>query len=170
MPSVSGLSKKHRIEARDRAVHAAMLALRNAPKVHYTQGARRWDGINLDFNARMGEYPKYADCSALATWCLWNGLHIPFGVRDTVNGANWQGGYTGTMLSHGKRVVHTANVQRGDCVIYGVPGTTGKHVAIVVGRRKSDGKIMCVSHGSEGGPYYVPWDYRSDTIEFRRYI
>ncbi len=170
MSSVSGLSKTHRIQARDRAVNAAMLALRHAPEIHYTQGPARWEGIRADLNARLGEYPRNADCSALATWCLWNGLFIPFKVRDTVNGAGWLAGYTGTMLSHGKRVEHLVNVQRADCVIYGRPGSTGAHTAIVVGRRKSDGKIMCVSHGSEGGPYYVAFDYRSDIMQIRRYI
>lgn len=169
MTSVSGLSKDHRIEARDRTVAAATLALRHARDVHYTQGGRRWEGIAKKLNARQGEYPRYADCSSLATWCLWNGLFIPFGVRDTVNGAKWQAGYTGTMLSHGKLVRQLASVQRGDLVIYG-QAAPGKHVAIVVGRRKSDGKIMCVSHGSEPAPFYVPFDYRSDVLQIRRYI
>ncbi len=169
MASVSGLSKPHRIEARDRFVRAAMLALNHAPQVHYTQGPRRWEGIAKDLRSQLREYPNYADCSSLMTWCLWNALHVKFDVRDVVNGAAWKAGYTGTMLSHGKEVVHRANVQRGDLVIYG-NGGSGKHVAGVVGRRARDGKIMCVSHGSEGGPYYVPFDYRSDIMCIRRFI
>ncbi len=169
MASVSGLNLAHRIEARDRFVRAAMLALNHAPQIHYTQGPRRWGGIDKDLRSQEGEYPTHADCSSLMTWCLWNALRVKFDVRDVVNGAAWKAGYTGTMLTHGKRVIHMENVQRGDLVIYG-NGGTGKHVAGVVGRRKRDGKVMCVSHGSEGGPYYVAYDYRPDLMQFRRYI
>jgi hypothetical protein len=169
MASVSGLSAAHRIEARDRTVRAAMLGLKRKDSLHYTQGPRRWDGIRKDLRSQEGECPTHADCSSFATWCLWNGLFVKFKVRDTVNGAAWQAGFTGTMLTNGKRVVHRSNVIRGDCVIYG-DGGSGKHTAIVVGRRKSDNKIMCVSHGSESGPHYVEYDYRPDIMEIRRYI
>jgi cell wall-associated NlpC family hydrolase len=144
-------------------MQAAFLGLAHAPEIHYTQGPRRWDGINRDYKAWRGEYPIYADCSAFATWCLWNGLDH-YGVRDTVNDSDWQAGYTGTMLEHGKVIVHEENVLQGDLVLYGVPGTTGKHVAICVG----GGKV--ISHGSEGGPYLLEIHYRSDVIDIRRYI
>lgn len=168
MASVSGLSATRRADARRRARDAALLGYRNAAKIHYTQGSRRWDGINdTDYSAK-GEYPNYADCSAYATWCLWNGLYVPYKVRDTVNGAAWKAGYTGTMLANGKPVVHLKNVLHGDCVIYGKKGSTGAHTAIVVGKAK--GQIMVVSHGSEGGPYYLPYNYRTDIMSIRRYI
>lgn len=163
MSSVSGLSAPHRIRARDLAVRAAFLTLRHAPTVHYTQGPRRWDGINKDLKAYRNEYPRFADCSAFATWCLWNGLDH-YGVRDTVNGANWKAGYTGTMLSHGKEVKHRSNVLRGDCVLYGPKGSNGEHTAICVG----GGKV--ISHGSEAGPFLLPIDYRRDVMCIRRYI
>lgn len=168
MSSVSGLSKAHRAQARRRVYDAAWLCYSNRAKVHYTQGARRWDGINKGYNARMGQYPKYADCSSFATWCIWNGIHIPFDCRDTVNAANWRAGYTGTMLKHGKEVVHLDNILIGDCAIYGKSGSNGAHTAVAVG--KKNGRVMVISHGSEGGPYYVPWNYRSDHMEWRRYI
>lgn len=168
MASVSGLSRSHRIKCRDRVVAAATLALHHADSINYTQGPARWEGIDKHRNARLGEYPRNIDCSAFATWCLWNGLHLGYGVRDTVNGADWTAGYTGTMLSHGKKVQHEVNVQRGDCAIYGT-GAPGKHTAIVVGRR-SDGTIMVVSHGSQAGPFYLPAHYRSDLMGFWRYI
>lgn len=168
MSSVSGLSANNRRIARNRAATAAMLGYRNRGVVHYTQGPLRWSGIDRKLNANQGEFPRNADCSAYATWCLWNGLFLPFRVRDTVNGQAWKAGYTGTMLKHGKRVVHLKNVLRGDCVLYGRPGTTGSHVAIVVGRL--NGRVMVVSHGSEGGPYYVPYNYRGDIMSIRRYI
>jgi hypothetical protein len=166
MSSVSGLSKAHRLEARSRATAAAWLAYNKRRYVHYTQSASRWEGIDKKLNAKRGQYPKHADCSSLATWCLWNGLYLPFHVRDTVNGAKWKAGYTGTMLKHGKEVEHLENVLRGDCVIYG--GGTGKHTAIIVGVK--NGKPMVISHGSEGGPYYLAYDYRSDVNEIRRFI
>jgi len=168
MSSISGLSKSQRAQARKRVYEAAWLGYSNRSRVHYTQGSQRWEGINKNFNAMQNEYPKYADCSSFATWCLWNGLFIPFRCRDTVNGAGWKAGYTGTMLKHGKEVVHLSNVLVGDCMLYGKKGTTGAHVAIAVG--KKSGKVMVISHGSEGGPYFVPYDYRSDRIGWRRYI
>jgi hypothetical protein len=170
MSSVSGLSKTHRIEARSRAVSAAMLGYYRNSNIHYTMGRHRWQGINHQQNAKQGEYPTQADCSSFVTWCLWNGLFIPFKTRDTVNGSNWLAGYTGTMLEHGKRVAHLSNVQRADAVIYGENGSDGAHTAIIVGRRPSDGKVMVISHGSEGGPYYIAYDYRDDIMEIRRYI
>jgi hypothetical protein len=167
MSSVSGLSAKHRAEARSRARSAAWLTYKHKEVVHYTQGPRRWEGIDKDFNARMGEFPKYADCSAFATWCIWNGLLIPFGVRDTVNAAAWKAGYTGTMLEHGKRVVHVTNALVADCVIYGPPGSDGEHTAIIV----KPGRVpLVISHGSESGPYFLPYNYRSDIMVIRRYI
>lgn len=167
MASVSGLSRDHRIKARDRAVQAAYLAYNHRDRVHYTQKSRRWEGIQLSCNARIGEFPRYADCSAFVTWCLWNGLHLQFGVRDTVNGTNWRSGFTGTMLEHGKQVHHLSNVQRGDCIIYG-ERAPGAHTAIVVGVK--GGTPVCISHGSEGGPYFVPYNYRGDILQIRRYI
>lgn len=168
MSSVSGLSAAHRAEARRRVYTAAMLGFRNRDQIHYTQTAARWQGIADTRKSQMGQYPNYADCSAFATWCIWNGIYVKFGVRDTVNGAAWKAGYTGTMLSHGKLVTHLASVKVGDCVLYGLRGTTGKHTAIVVGRKNS--QIMVVSHGSEAGPFYLPYNYRSDVMCIRRYI
>lgn len=169
MASVSGLGPARRIHARDRAVQAATLAYNHKDQVHYTQGGARWSGISNKLDASKGQYPKYADCSAFATWCIWNGLYLPYKARDTVNGAGWRAGYTGTMLSNGKQVHHLYNVQRADCVIYG-HGSPGEHTAIIVGRRKSDNKPMVISHGSEAGPFYLPYDYRSDIMQIRRYI
>jgi cell wall-associated NlpC family hydrolase len=95
---------------------------------------------------------------------------VPFKVKDVVNGADWRAGYTGTMLNHGRVVEKVADMRRGDAVIYG-NGSPGKHTAIIVGRKGgSRGTPMVVSHGSEGGPYYVAWNYRSDIMSVRRYI
>jgi hypothetical protein len=172
MSFVSGLKYKEVLNARRLAVNAAHLALDHKPDVHYTQGALRWQGINQNLKAWKKQYPHYADCSAFATWCIWNGLSH-YGVRDTVNGQAWKGGYTGTMLDHGRRVVELKLVRRGDCVIYGSPGSDGAHTAIVVGWSappSKGGHPMVISHGSEAGPFYVPYNYRSDVMGIRRYI
>lgn len=139
------------------ATHAARLALAHAPEIHYTQGPRRWDGINLGKIGSQGEFPLYADCSSFYTWLLWQGLR---GTEDVVNGADWQAGYTGTLLTHGRRV---DGAPEGAAVLYG-RGWPGAHVAYSLG----NGQV--ISHGSEGGPYLLPLRYRSDVLEVRAYI
>jgi hypothetical protein len=167
MGSVSGLTRDQRSRARDRTVQAALLGLHHAPEVHYTMGPPRWEGISKRRNARHGEFPTEADCSSFATWCLWNGLKLGFGLDDHVNGHDWTAGFTGTMLSHGMAVRHLSNVRRGDCVLYGT-GSPGEHVSIVVSLK---GDVpMVVSHGSEPGPFYLKYNYRSDVMQIRRYI
>ena len=156
----SGLSRQNRVRARDLAMNAARLGLRHAPRMHYTQAAARWEGIERRRLAWRGEYPRWADCSAFVSWCLWNALEH-FHVRDVVNGDRWRGGYTGTMLEHGVRV--TGPILRGDAVIYG-SGFPGEHTAICVGGG------MVISHGSEAGPFLLPIRYRSDVLQVRRYI
>lgn len=143
-------------------MQAAFLALRNRDRVWYSQGSSRWQGINSRRIARLGQFPTWADCSSFYTWCAWNGLYLPYGVRDTVNGANWRYGYTGTMREHGKRVRDLDNLKRGDAIHYG-PGT-GRHVAIYVG----GGKV--ISLGSNAGPVLVSMRYRSDFAMARRHI
>lgn len=163
MASASGLNWQHRKNARRLTMEALNIALRHAPEVHYTQDLnKRWEGIDNNLKAYRGQYPKNCDCSSFATWAIWNGLDH-YGVRDTVNGLGWKAGYTGTMLKHGKLVAHRPNWRRGDCLIYG-SGWPGKHVAVYIG----GGYV--ISHGSEGGPYKLKWDYRSDLMEVRRYI
>lgn len=160
----SGMSARHRRRAQDMAIHAAVLALHHAPNVHYTQDARRWEGIAHGLRAWKGEYPRHADCSAFVTWCIWNGLthYRYFRHRDPVNGEHWDSGFTGTMLRHG-RSVRGRTLRRCDAVIYG-RGWPGEHTALYVG----GGKV--ISHGSEGGPFLLPMHYRGDIIDIRRYI
>jgi len=169
MPSVSGLNQAQRLRARERATQAAMLALHHRP-LKYSQVAEpRWEGIAKRLNSRNGQYPKVADCSSFVTWCLWNALHLKFGLGDIVNGEGWTGGYTGTLRSHGQRVQHVSNLLRGDLVHYG-PGT-GSHVTIVVSK-PGTGVPMVASWGNPdgGNPVLDTYNYRSDIAEFRRYI
>jgi hypothetical protein len=161
------MTKEQRTKARRAAVNAAWLAYGHKERVHYTQGAQRWEGIaDTRYSARK-EYPNNADCSAFATWCIWNGLYVLYKKPDVVNGAGWKAGYTGTMLDHGRPIRQLSNVRWADCVIYGVPGNS-KHTAIIVGLHNR--QLMVISHGSEGGPYYLPYNYRSDVLSIRRYI
>jgi hypothetical protein len=164
MSSISGLSLQHRLHARARTKQAALLGLHHASVLHYTQSSARWQGIRSHLVAKDGHYPNWADCSAFATWCLWNGLHVTYGVRDVVNGANWNYGYTGTQVRHGKQVRSFVNVRPGDLAHYGNPyGPTG-HVAVCVGSG------LVVSFGSEAGPFLLPIRYRRDFRQIRRYI
>jgi hypothetical protein len=148
---------------RIRVVRSAMLGHTHAAEVHYTMGPRRWDGITNRCRAHLGRFPRFADCSAYVTWCIWDALGGPTAGPDVVNGQLWRGGYTGTMKHNGRRVAGgLANAKPGDLVLYG-PGT-GKHVTIVVATDK------VVSHGSEAGPHLVKPDYRPDVTEVRRYV
>ena len=166
MPSVSGLSRDQRIRCRDRAVQAAKLALAHKAQVHYTEDLDlRWDGIRNHRNAALGQFPVNSDCSSFATWCLWNGLRLRFGLGDIVNGLGWNAGYTGTMLQHGRVVQHASDVLRGDCVFYGTPVF---HVTIVV--HLSNGVPMVISQGEETGPWYIPYNYGDPINQIRRYI
>jgi hypothetical protein len=157
----TGLNARDRIRARDLAIQAASLALRNHAGIHYTMDARRWDPIKRNRKAWRGEFGKFQDCSSFATWCLWTGLDH-FGVSDIVNGQKWRAGFTGTMLDHGQRVTR-ANIVRGDLLFYA--GRDGKinHVTIYIGGG------MVISHGQEPGPVKVRMDYRP-IAQIRRYI
>lgn len=160
MASISGLSKEHRYEARQMAKDAALLTWNHRGVVHYTQGYLRWQGIQTKRRSVAGNYPNWADCSALVTWCLWNGLNH-FGVRDTVNNNNWQWGSTYTQLMNGKRILLPASYLTGDLVFYNNPA----HVAIIVDPHRK----LVISHGQESGPHLLEMHYRR-VYQVRRYI
>ena len=155
-----GLNARDRIRARDLAIQAAALALRNNAAIKYEMDARRWDPIKRNRKAWRGEFGRFQDCSSFATWCLWNGLDH-FGVKDIVNGQTWRAGFTGTMLDHGQRVTR-ANILRGDLLFYAKNGRIN-HVTIYIGGG------MVISHGQEPGPVKVRMDYRP-IVQIRRYI
>lgn len=141
----------------------AYLALNNASAIHYTQGPRRWDGINLRKRAYRGEFPHYADCSAFTTWLYWDATRR-YHAADFVNGEQWQGGYTGTQQDHGKQVGTNEKKVVGDLVFYGNQGGgVAEHVAVYVGNG------LVISHGSEPGPFLLRWNYRA-VNEVRRYV
>lgn len=151
-------------EVRERAVAAMRLLYLHEPEVHYTQGARRWDGLRLDLNPGQGQFPRYADCSSSTTWALREALQAVYGqdVRDRVNGSRWLAGYTGTQVAHG-RSVSFDHLEPGDLLFYG-SGWPYSHVAMYAG----GGKVY--SHGSERGPFLLPMRYRGDLRVARRYV
>lgn len=162
---VSGLSDAHAAHARAVILKDAKIMVARKGIIHYSQGTNRWEGITHRCTHMHGTFPRHCDCSSTATWMLWDAIARPYGVRDLVNHANWHAGYTGTMQHGGKAVKHKSNLKIGDCIFYGDQGGgVSEHVAIYVG----GGRVF--SHGSEGGPYFLPVDYRRDRRIMRRYI
>jgi len=130
---------------------AALYAHSKQPR-HYTQGAARWQPVSMvPWQQHMW---AYGDCSSFATGCFkMAGLPDP-------NGMGYRAGYTGTLCQHGKAVT---TPQPGDLLFFG-SGPPWTHVAVAVSSTR------CVSHGSEGGPYLVPINYRPDQGQIRRYV
>jgi len=159
------LSASERTKARRIALASFRLAYEHAPSVHYTMGGERWQGISRRLRYADGRYPTQADCSSMFTWAWWNALTSVAGMNfpDVLNGLSWTAGYTGTLLSHGRRV-DAAERMPGDAVLYG-SGFPGKHVAMV-----DEDRNYVLSHGSEAGPFRVRWNYRSDVMQVRRYV
>lgn len=154
--SVSGLSAAHRAAARAAGKKALDLSVRKSGEIDYTQGPMRWAWKAHRWFASKGAVPRDTDCSGWATWVLYQGLRL-FHVRDVVNGASWLGGFTGTMLMHGKLVRDHRNIRLLDLAIY------NGHVAVCIG----GGYVL--SHGSPG-IHKLPLNYRDDLIAVRRYI
>lgn len=69
-------------------------------------------------------YGERSDCSSWAT-----STYMAGGLPDP-NGADYSGGYTGTLIANGKRITR-AQLKPGDLVLYG--GGTGHHVEMFVG-------------------------------------
>jgi cell wall-associated NlpC family hydrolase len=162
---VSGLSDEHAAHARYLIYKASVVMVRNKDRITYSQGSDRWVGISKELTISKNEFPRTCDCSSTATWMLWDAMHRIYGVRDLVNRADWRAGYTGTMYQHGKQVIHDKNLRVGDCIFYGDQGGgIPKHVTVFIG----GGNVF--SHGSQGGPYILDIDYRSDRRMSRRYI
>lgn len=165
MSGISGLSTEHARHARALISENASRLYNNRGSIHYTQKSRRWDGIRLRCSAIRNTFPRYADCSSLATWLLWDAMGRPYKVRDLVNGVSWRYGYTGSMYRRGKAVTKLSSIKIGDLVFYGNQGGgIPSHVAIAIG----GGRVL--SHGSEAGPLILPINYRGDRRMVRRFI
>lgn len=161
--SVSGLTAKRRLHARQTILRGVSLLMRDPASVHYTQGPQRWQGIDKHLTINADQCITQGDCSSTATWLLWNALFVSYGVRDVVNDEAWRAGYTGTIAQNGKRVVHDYSIKVGDLILYG-RGPTYEHVTVAIGGGR------CFSHGGEAGPFLLPIDYRADRAQVRRFI
>jgi peptidoglycan hydrolase-like protein with peptidoglycan-binding domain len=142
---------------RQRIVAAAFVGYTNRDSIHYTQDARRMQGVREKI--RVPRFPAFEDCSSFATWCYWVA-----GAPDP-NGRGYDGfGFTGTQIGPGTKVTEP---RPGDLVFYGwepAPRNCPRHVAVYVG----NGRV--VSHGSETGPVLVALDYRDDRSQIRSYL
>ena len=145
-PAAGGGGTRHAVVA------AALLAYNKRDQIHYTEDMkRRMEGVVK--RIKPPNVPSVGDCSSMVTW-----YYFAAGAPDP-NGAGYNGsGFTGT-LDRG-RTVSIDQSQPGDYVLYGTAHPWA-HVALFVGEKQ--GQHMVVSHGSEGGPYYLPWNYRKDT-------
>lgn len=136
-------------------VAAAMSGVKKRDTIHYSQGlVLRWTGISKHLT---NSQPPYADCSSYTTWLFWRARTKIRGSAglDIVNGQGWTEGYTGTQTNHGHR--HRFGVRAykpGRTLCFYGEGASVTHVAVYVGNG------MVVSHGSEAGPLYLPYNYR----------
>jgi len=130
-------------DVRENIIAWAKWAATNHAKFNYSQGAQRMSGIN-----RPGKLPVIADCSSFVTLCYnWAGAPDPNGMSYNHTG------YTGTLLSHGKKIA-LKDVQPGDVIVYG--GGTGEHTALIVDVSGANSKNpLTISHGQQGDPSYV---------------
>lgn len=144
-----GLNDGHqRYVIRQKAVSAALVAVSHRTETTYTEGRLRWDGIAHDRRAYRRESPHQADCSSLLGWCFWDATRAER-LGDFVNGENWTGGYTGTMVNHGEDVT-TVGLKPADAVFYGTNWARPAHTALYIG----NGRV--VSHGMQGDPRIYP--------------
>lgn len=132
-------------------VATALFAYNKRDQIHYTMGPQRMEGVT--HKIKPPHFPSFGDCSSMVTWYYWVA-----GAPDP-NGVNYNGtGFTGTLAQHGE-TVSIDQSKPGDYVLYG-SGPPWHHVALLVGVK--NGKHMVVSHGSEPGPFYLPYNYRGD--------
>jgi peptidoglycan hydrolase-like protein with peptidoglycan-binding domain len=137
------------VGVRSRLKVGAMWGYTNRGSIHYTQGPLRMYGVRNKI--RIPGIPIWEDCSSFVTWVYWQA-----GARDP-NGLAYSGfGFTGTQIENGTRLRSILEAQVGDLLFYGPSSSVITHVTIFVG----DGRV--VSHGSESGPNFGPYGYRSD--------
>jgi len=127
-------------DARSQLVACGEALYNNRGSEHYTEGGSRWQGITD--RVRPPNAPTYSDCSSAVSWCYWT---VFGGGADILNGDSWQGGYTGTMASHG-RAIPCSQMQPGDVALYG-SGAPWDHAEMYMG----GGRM--VSHGADPVSY-----------------
>jgi len=165
MSAIGLHTARQRRAVRDKAFKAAYQGYLDRGHTVYTEGFRRWSGIEEDRRAYKHESPLHADCSAFVTWCLWDATRAER-LGDFVNGLHWGGGYTGTMTQHGQDIGSYKSLLTADAVFYGGSWEVPAHVAIYIG----DGKV--ISHGMQGDPriYNLNLGGALPIIRYKRYV
>ena len=108
-----------------------------------------------------GEFPRYADCSALVTWILWQGLGH-FRVPDVVNGANWHAGNITRCCRTGVRSGAASRVEARRPRVLPLRRSPPRGA---LHRRRQGGQLR-----DARGPAKLTIDYRADLHSIRRYI
>lgn len=140
----------------------------NPSAAYYTQGAARWQGVQVIYGKVKVQaaipYLRSGDCSAGFTrWMLWAlQQHLGRVPADVVNGAHWQAGFTGTIAATMVRV-RSGPPQIGDAALYGNAPSYHHVTGVIDPARK-----LCCSHGNNAGPVIERYDYRSALAGFWR--
>lgn len=143
-------------------LRAAKVAYTHRERMTYTQGPRRWSGIDEHMRSIKGGFPPDADCSAFVTWCFWDGF-LWLHPRDFLNGDEWRGGFTGTLAQHGAAVSSTSTLPC-DVVLYGGTPWAPQHAAMTIGNHR------VISFGSPGGPKILPIEFGMPIVAVRRMV
>lgn len=157
------LSKRHIAGCQNAMLRSARIGLENAAAMHYSEASNRWSGITPVLKrAWLGQYPEYSDCSSFVTWCGDDATRF-LDLPDFMNNSAWRAGYTLTLIENGVGVP-LDGMQLCDLIFYGPSAGDPSHVALYVG----GGRV--ISHGSEIGPLLLPYNYRPDYVQQRRYL
>lgn len=137
------IRKDARYAIRAWALYKAAEKRRDTRSSLYTMGSQRGACLNSPFGTFV------ADCSyAITDYYSWAGAPDP-------NGQDYRGGYTGTLIEHGKEV-GLADLRVANVVIYfkgpGFSPSTGSHAALIVGIGPDP---LTVSFGWQGEPALV---------------
>ena len=140
-----------------RCQSAALYGYNNRHLIRYTMSSSRMYGVrNGIVPPRV---PYYEDCSSFAKWTYYVAKRSVMPKLPDPDGLNWSPwGYTGTLARHGK----WGKKQMAALGFYG--SGTFSHVVVSVGYGS-----MCVSHGSDGGPYLSAYNYRGDFAGWKLY-
>ena len=128
---------------RAKIVQLARWGIQNESQIRYQQ-LRPVDGLD-----RPHKLPLHTDCSGFATLCY------KWADADDPNGGRFTGAYTGTMLTHCRRIPKSA-IKPGDLVVWGA--YPGHHVALVL--EAGHDPLLC-SHGQEKGPLAIRFSAES---------
>jgi cell wall-associated NlpC family hydrolase len=102
------------------------------------------------------DVPRHTDCSGYVTW-----VYYQSGLPDP-NANGYRGGFTGTLVAHGRPVPPNGPLHVGDLVFNGPSAYNTTHVSIYIGHGLTSG------HGRAGISIH-PWNYRF-VVAIRRYF